>query len=69
MAAEHVEKTCNDCKCRDCSPITAMAERLDAYKAATSLLKDLNLPEGENFTPHEVLLLANWLYFGAETEN
>jgi hypothetical protein len=63
--AEHDKpKTCNDCKCRNCDPITAMAERLDSYKAAQALLKEITMPEDAYVTPHETLVLANWLYYG-----
>lgn len=68
MPEEHrpVEKTCSDCKCRNCSPITAMAERLDAYKAAQSLLKEGDWPEDAQPMPREVIILANWLYYGSD---
>lgn len=61
---EEREKTCADCKCRNCSPITAMSERLDAYKAAQSLLREIEYPEDCKPTPHEHIVLANWLYYG-----
>lgn len=61
--AEH-EKTCNDCKCRDCNPITAMLERVDAYKSAQSMLREMQMPEDAYVTPHEILVLANWLFYG-----
>jgi hypothetical protein len=64
----HEDKTCSDCRCRNCSPITAMAERVDAYKAAQSLLKGMEWPEDAGPTPHEVLVLANWLYEGSGDE-
>lgn len=66
MAERHVEKTCADCKCRNCNPITAMAERLDAWTSAKNLLKGLEYEDDvKGPAPHEVLLLANWLYEGS----
>jgi hypothetical protein len=65
----HIEKTCSDCKCRNCDPITSMAERTDAYKCAQSMLREMNMPEDAYVTPHEVLLLANWLYYGQDDDS
>jgi hypothetical protein len=75
----HGEKTHHECKCSDCNKITAMAERLDAWKAAESLL----LRDGEGrprkwggegddelvVGPDNVLLLSNWLLYGPEEDN
>lgn len=61
-------KTHHSCPCRQCSPITAMAERLDAYRAAMSLVKELPMPDDMAPTPSEVLVLANWLYYGPDDE-
>jgi hypothetical protein len=68
MAEEkHVEKTCSDCKCRDCNPITRMAERVDAWTSARSLLVTLKYDNDvAGPTPMEVGTLASWLYEGAE---
>lgn len=66
MADGHVEKTHHDCKCRECNTITAMAERVDAWKTSHSLLKELKYEDDvAGPAPHEVLLLANWLYEGS----
>jgi hypothetical protein len=66
MAEErHVEKTCNDCKCRNCNPITAMAERVDAWTSARALLTSLKYDADiAGPTPMEVGTLAQWLYEG-----
>jgi hypothetical protein len=66
MAERHIEKTCADCKCRNCDPITSMAERLDAYVSAQNLIKNIPRPEDDPISAHEVLVLANWLYYGSE---
>lgn len=66
--SQEVEKTCADCKCRTCNPITAMSERLDAFHAAKNLLKDIRLPEDMYVTPQEILILANWLYSGSDDD-
>jgi len=60
------EKACGaPCgQCRNCNPITSMAERVDAYKSAQAMLKDIQWPEDAGPTPHETLVLANWLYYG-----
>lgn len=68
MSEEH-EKTCADCKCRDCNAITQMAERVDAYTEAKSLLTGVNWSEGNDPDPHELLLLANWFYYGEGDES
>jgi hypothetical protein len=61
--------------CRDCNPTHAMAERMDAWKSADSLLmKDSSGnrrkwgagDEEVIITPTEVLLLANWLLYGPD---
>jgi hypothetical protein len=62
------EKSHHECKCRNCDPITAMAERVDAYQAARSLIKELPVAEDMVPTPSEVLVLANWLYYGPDDE-
>lgn len=61
------EKTHHDCKCRDCDPMTAMAERMDAWKAAESLLYARTWGIGEDIvivTPDTVAALATWLLYG-----
>lgn len=68
MTDHHKEKTHHECRCRDCDPVVAMAERLDAYKAAQSLIRELPMPEDMFPTPSEVLVLANWLYYGPDDE-
>lgn len=65
MADGHVDKTHHDCHCRACDPITVLADRVDAWKTAHSLLKEMKYDEDMSGpAPHEVLLLANWLYEG-----
>jgi hypothetical protein len=72
MTERHVEKTCADCKCRNCNPITAMAERLDAWKSAESLLFGRQWGEGDeviHVAPQEVAMLATWLLYGPGDED
>jgi len=64
MEERPADKTCSDCKCRNCSPITAMAERVDAYVTARSLIKEIPRPEDDPISAEEVLVLANWLFYG-----
>lgn len=68
MADRHIEqpKTCNECRCRNCDPITAMAERVDAYKTATSLLAQGDWAEEDKPSVRETMTLADWLYYGNE---
>ena len=67
------EKTHHDCKCSGCDRITAMAERVDAWKTAESLLLVRKWGgEGEDelvVGPDNVLLLSNWLLYGPEEDN
>lgn len=66
----HVEPTCAQCKCRDCNPITRMAERVDAWTSARSLLQSLKYDaDVVGPTPMEVGTLASWLYEGSEDGN
>lgn len=58
------DRLCARCTCRNCSPIKQMAERVDAYSAAKSLLGSIEWEEGNGPTPHEHILLANWLMYG-----
>ena len=44
-------------KCSNCSASEFLAERVDAYKSATSLLKDA----GVEFTPEDLLMVAAFL--------
>lgn len=60
-------KTHHECKCRDCDPITAMAERVDAFAAAKSLLSVSPTGDwGEDDIPsvRETMVLADWLLYG-----
>jgi hypothetical protein len=57
-------KTHHECKCRDCDPLTAMAERVDAFKAAKSLLKNHEWAEDDQPSVREHMLLADWLLYG-----
>ncbi len=69
MTTEHVEKTHHNCQCRQCNPITQMMERIDAWKAAQSLLASLKYEEDvAGATAMEVGTLASWLYEGSESE-
>lgn len=43
--------------CSNCSASEYLAERVDAYKSATSLLKDA----GIEFTPEDLLMVAAFL--------
>lgn len=74
----HEEKTHHDCKCSQCNAITAMAERVDAWKTAESLLlKDENgrprtWGQGDDalvIGPDNVLLFANWLLYGPDEDD
>lgn len=56
-----------DCSCRLCSAranLDEMADRVGAYKSAQALLKEGDFSEDLKPSPHEVLVLANWLYYG-----
>ena len=62
-------KTHHECKCRECDPITAMAERVDAFASARALLSKAPTPDGqwgEDDIPsvRETMLLADWLLYG-----
>lgn len=60
-------KTHHECKCRDCDPLTAMAERVDAFAAAKALLgKGPNGEWAEDDQPsvRETMVLADWLLYG-----
>lgn len=57
-------KTHHECGCRDCNPITAMAERVDAWKCAYSLLAEGNWHEDDQPSVRETMLLADWLLYG-----
>lgn len=64
---EHVEKSHHNCKCRDCSPIPRMMERMDAWKAAKSMLDELQYDDDvKGPSPMEVGTLASWLYEGSD---
>lgn len=66
---EHIEKTHHNCNCRQCNPITQMMERIDAWKAAQSLLGSLTWDDDvKGPSPMEVGTLASWLYEGSEDE-
>jgi hypothetical protein len=61
-------KTHHECRCRDCDPLTAMAERVDAFATAKALLKDGPVegkwhPEDPP-SVREAMLLADWLMYG-----
>lgn len=57
-------KTHHECRCRECDPITAMAERMDAWKAATSLVREGPWPDDDKPAFHDVMVLADWLLYG-----
>lgn len=69
MSREEKEKTCADCKCRNCSPITAMAERMDAWHAARNLLNDQRWAEDYGIVPADVVSIADWLLTGGEDDD
>lgn len=58
------EKTHHDCRCRECDPMSAMAERVDAWKAANALLNERTWADESAVTPDTVGDLANWLFYG-----
>lgn len=58
------EKSHHLCKCRECNPITAMAERVDAWGCAYSLLAKGDWHEDDKPSVREVMLLADWLLYG-----
>ena len=60
---EHA-KTHHECKCRDCDPMTAMAERVDAWKCAQSLLKEGKWADDDLPSVRETMVLADWLMYG-----
>lgn len=62
-------KTHHECKCRDCDPITAMAERVDAFAAANSLLQNATWAEDDKPSIRETMMLADWLLYGPGGEN
>ncbi|MGW0682931.1 hypothetical protein ACWD2L_06155 [Streptomyces sp. NPDC002754] len=67
---EHeVVKSHHECRCRDCDPITAMAERVDAWKASVALLAERQWPEDDPVTPDTVAGLANWLLYGPRDDD
>jgi hypothetical protein len=66
------EKTHHDCNCRECNPITAMAERVDAWKTAESLLFSRAWGEGDDtivIGPENVHAVANWLLYGPQEDD
>jgi hypothetical protein len=65
---EHV-KTHHECKCRDCDPVVSMAERVDAYLSAMSLLSKGNWAEDDKPTVRDTVVLANWLYYGQDADD
>lgn len=70
----YAEAHCRDCQCADHSTMTALAERKDAWDIANKALTDAvkNWPDGadgadklpQTVDSSDVLLLANWLYYG-----
>lgn len=64
---EHEEpKTHHLCKCRECSPLTAMAERVDAFASARSLLAGGKWAEDDQPSVREHMVLADWLLYGPD---
>lgn len=59
-------KTHHECKCRECDPITAMAERADAFKTAQGLLNGQQWAEDDQPSVRETMLLADWLMYGPQ---
>lgn len=67
------EAHCRDCQCAEHNTMTALAERKDAWDIANRALTDAvkNWPkqpgtevDQPTVDAADVLILANWLYFG-----
>lgn len=52
------------CKCRDCNPLTSLAERQEAWKAAEALLQNGKWGEEDKPTIADTMILADWLLYG-----
>jgi hypothetical protein len=57
-------KTHHECECRECSPLTAMGERGEAFSMARSLLRREEWAEDDQPSVRETMLLADWLLYG-----
>ena len=62
-------KTHHECKCRECDPITSMAERADAFKTAQSLLSSQKWAEDDQPSVRETMMLADWLLYGPSSDD
>ena len=70
----YAEAHCRDCQCADHNSMTALAERKDAWDIANNALTEAvkKWPTGANeehpdpptVDAGDVLILANWLYYG-----
>jgi len=69
MAEKEEQKTHHECKCRECNPMTAMAERVDAWKCANSLLREGDWAEDDKPSVRETAQLADWLLYGPSSED
>lgn len=61
--------THHNCKCRQCNPITAMAERVDAFLSSLSLLSKGSWAEDDQPSVRETMMLADWLLYGPAEDN
>jgi hypothetical protein len=61
-------KTHHECRCRDCDPLTAMAERAEAFQSAISLLNKAEWHEDDKPSVRETMNLAEWLMYGGTGE-
>jgi hypothetical protein len=67
VADEHLrEKTHHECKCPDCNNLTAMADRVSAWKSAGALLKETTWAEDDVPSVREHMVLADWLLYGPD---
>lgn len=67
--SNNTEKTHHLCKCRECNPISAMAERVDAWKCAKALLAEGDWHEDDKPSVHETNALADWLLYGPQEDS
>lgn len=73
----YAEAHCRDCQCAEHNAMTALAERKDAWDIANKALTDAvkgwpagadgDTPAPATVDAADVLILANWLYFGSDS--
>lgn len=66
MADDGTEKTHHQCKCAECNSLTAMADRVSAWKSADSLLKQGTWADDDVPSVRETLMIADWLLYGPD---